>query len=838
MWSSWAETAKSSVTQALEKTGDALSKAATNAGKSARAKSNKNSNNCVDDTNTANVAAADDVQNNYAPTIVQLPPKLSVQQDVVQDATSATSENQLLSNLSHGWFNVVATTRASIRHAEGMIQEQSQLLQQSITKVVSQKPYYYKRDQSLPLDVEALQDAEVVYITDRIITMGHPASKLYKGFVQMFPTLRLRGQPNSKNCFFSVICVVDSQVDGDISGQRKLAAVGHLLARRHAGRYMVWNLSEVDYDVDIFDDQVLTYSFPGSPSPPLGLLLKLFISMESWLKADSRNVAVIHCLTGKGRTSTVLAAFLCWMGEAQFSDIYQALEYIASCKQVTVEDLTIPSQRRYASYFKNMLDGIRPSQPPLMLKRIIMSEAPRFARGPPRPSSNVEDSQQAASGGESDVTQLLGCVPYIQIFKAGKLLHTAPASLHFQQGENELPFCQVADGNISFNINLIVQGDILVRARHLTPTKKRVSMFRAAFHTGYAPPNVMRFTKSQLDGACTDDRFISEFFLDFIFEPIDAEEASKLLSKDGLNDDESTQVSSSLEVVSSDSKKQRVNAVQASAEDSMLYGDSRFWDVITNRMKENAGITIASNDDPMWGPTIGRRRDVDNVPSTHTDLTQITTAGNVTALEQQKDGTVLGAFSIGGEMDFLPSVIGSESSQMQPIESPIPKLKKSTMGTATSKPAKDTLLEALMGALDDYDISNHENYDEDEIVVEFDGGTDDETSNNVLVESKSSVVVPNENEKTIVTELNETETTDASNAVAVASDSTVSASQMATSVDDVQALFAEAKMNLEDDMDALLAGAIDENTGLTDADLLNLDIDDAELDDLESFLSK
>ena len=34
------------------------------------------------------------------------------------------------------------------------------------------------------------------------------------------------------------------------------------------------------------------------------------------MKADERNVAVVHCLTGKGRTSTILAAFLCWMGEA------------------------------------------------------------------------------------------------------------------------------------------------------------------------------------------------------------------------------------------------------------------------------------------------------------------------------------------------------------------------------------------------------------------------------------------------------------------------------------------------------------------------------------------
>ena len=97
------------------------------------------------------------------------------------------------------------------------------------------------------------------------------------------------------------------------------------------------------------------------------------------MKADDRNVAVVHCLTGKGRTSTVLAAFLCWIGEAGFGDIHQALAYIATCKQMKVEELTIPSQRRYASYFKNMLDGVRPSQPPILLKRIIMSEAPKVS---------------------------------------------------------------------------------------------------------------------------------------------------------------------------------------------------------------------------------------------------------------------------------------------------------------------------------------------------------------------------------------------------------------------------------------------------------------------------
>lgn len=247
------------------------------------------------------------------------------------------SETPLGARLSQKWGSVVEATKNAVDETRKAVEkEQARLFDKK-------KPV--KRDVRLPLDVDALRDAEVVYITERIITMSHPA--------------------------------LQSQVDETITPNRKLAAVAHLLDRRHGGRYMVWNLSEVEYDVDILDDQVLTFSFPGSPSPPLGLLLKLLMSMESWLKADERNVAVVHCLTGKGRTSTVLAALLCWIGEAGFTNVQDALEYIAKCKKLTAEQLTIPSQRRYVKYFANMLDGVRPSQPPILLKRVIMSEAPK-----------------------------------------------------------------------------------------------------------------------------------------------------------------------------------------------------------------------------------------------------------------------------------------------------------------------------------------------------------------------------------------------------------------------------------------------------------------------------
>lgn len=280
-----------------------------------------------------------------------------------QGPAADANNHDLLKNFQTGWSSVLEQTKQGIKTAQSAVEAEQQKMAKRIQRA---RTAMQKRDPKLPLDVPALRDAQVVYITDRLITLSHPA--------------------------------MASSQDGEITADRKLAAVGHLLQRRHDGRFMIWNLSEVDYDTMMFDDQVLNFSFPGSPSPPLGLMLKLLVSMESWLKADERNVAVVHCLTGKGRTSTVLAAFLCWMGEAGFGDIYQALDYIAKCKKITPEELTIPSQRRYASYFKNMLDGVRPSQPPLMLKRVIMSMAPKYARGPPRESD-----------GEKTDEQLMGC---------------------------------------------------------------------------------------------------------------------------------------------------------------------------------------------------------------------------------------------------------------------------------------------------------------------------------------------------------------------------------------------------------------------------------------------
>ena len=115
----------------------------------------------------------------------------------------------------------------------------------------------------------------------------------------------------------------------------------------------------------------------GHPAPPLGMLFKICASLESWLEADADNVAAVHCLTGRGRTSAVLACALAWLG-AFDSNPLEALRHVAARRRDDVERLTIPSQRRYVSYFANVLDGCAPRSEPLVLRRAIMHTIPNF----------------------------------------------------------------------------------------------------------------------------------------------------------------------------------------------------------------------------------------------------------------------------------------------------------------------------------------------------------------------------------------------------------------------------------------------------------------------------
>ena len=162
--------------------------------------------------------------------------------------------------------------------------------------------------------------------------------------------------------------------------ENKAADVAALLRIRHQGRFMVWNLSETTYDTAPFANNVISVSCPGHPSPPLGFLFKLCLSIESWIDAGGEgkaaNIAIVHCKTGRGRTAVLCACLLTWMCEE--ASPASALERIATTMGLPLESVIIPSQRLYADYFGRVLDGERPRGDPLLLRRIIVNGVPLF----------------------------------------------------------------------------------------------------------------------------------------------------------------------------------------------------------------------------------------------------------------------------------------------------------------------------------------------------------------------------------------------------------------------------------------------------------------------------
>ncbi|EGZ20875.1 hypothetical protein PHYSODRAFT_313345 [Phytophthora sojae] len=367
--------------------------------------------------------------------------------------------------------------------------------------------------------------------------------------------------------------------------------VAMYLNSKHGGHYMIWNLSEETYDYAFFDNQVLEFNFPGHPAPPLGLVFKICSSIESWLQADDKNLAAVHCLTGKGRTGTVIACYLAWVG--QFPNAMESLEYVAEQRNTSVEKLTIPSQRRYIQYFNNVMDGVKPRSSPLLLRRVIINTIPVFEERrvlePAKKNSSTDDGSEtvgvegeslttpaaAAEGDEEEEmieTVEEGCCPYLQIFKGGKLVFTT--TWKDMEDGHGIQWASTGDGSVSFNVNCMLQGDILVRCRHLTAAGERVSMFRGAFHTGYIPQGILRLTKAQLDGACGDPRFDQDFFVDLIFADVETE--GKAASADATGGEAANAPKS--EGVS-------LNEEDRQAYEDMLHRDEAFWQDIEDRKK-------------------------------------------------------------------------------------------------------------------------------------------------------------------------------------------------------------------------------------------------------------
>lgn len=187
--------------------------------------------------------------------------------------------------------------------------------------------------------IESGFNLDLTYITPRVIAMSFPASGLSKLY------------------------------------RNSIDDVAKFLELRHSSHYKLFNLCEAAYDTSKFDNRVVHLPWPDHHAPPLELLFKACLEIQHWLRVDFKNVVVINCLAGKGRTGTLICSYLLFCG--RLSSAGEALNYFKFKRFRVYSDETgvsQPSQVRYVHYFSDVLKGRVLSPHIKLLKSVHISQ--------------------------------------------------------------------------------------------------------------------------------------------------------------------------------------------------------------------------------------------------------------------------------------------------------------------------------------------------------------------------------------------------------------------------------------------------------------------------------
>ena len=130
-------------------------------------------------------------------------------------------------------------------------------------------------------------DLDLTYVSDRIIAMSAPA------------------------------------FGGHSAYRNDMHVVGQFLAARHYSRFFVFNLCDTyfssdgalgNYSLELLFGHCHRIPFEDHSPPLLAELLHFCHQSSRWCRRHRKNVVVVHCKGGKGRTGVMVAAFLLWTG--------------------------------------------------------------------------------------------------------------------------------------------------------------------------------------------------------------------------------------------------------------------------------------------------------------------------------------------------------------------------------------------------------------------------------------------------------------------------------------------------------------------------------------------
>jgi len=334
--------------------------------------------------------------------------------------------------------------------------------------------------------VDGDYDLDLTYITNRIIAMGFPGDGL-KGLYRN-----------------------DSQ------------AIAQFLGKYHHGRFMIFNLSQLTYGEDKFENNVMSMGWPDNHNPPLDLLFTIIKTMHAWLSSSADNVVAVHCLAGKGRTGTVIVCYLLYIG--MFKTVREALEYFAM-KRTDIMSVDVgslagvdsPSQMVYINYFYDIITGkvdhsavIR--SPPIFLQRITLHNIPPVLSSQILSEKfSIEVCQMTTLGPNN--TRLIPLMTFKKLFQ----IETRK------------------ENSVSFKCDLEMHRDIVTVCKVFN-TLGVDEIFRFAFHTGFIKDKVLKKMKDDMDVVRNNTSFSNDFSVELQFIlPSDSSSDHRERSK-SLND--------------------------------------------------------------------------------------------------------------------------------------------------------------------------------------------------------------------------------------------------------------------------------------------------------------
>ncbi|XP_073731115.1 tensin-2 [Misgurnus anguillicaudatus] len=265
-----------------------------------------------------------------------------------------------------------------------------------------------------------------------------------------------------------------------------LREVASMLKSKHQDKFLLFNLSERRHDITRLNLKVHDFGWPDMHAPPLDKICAMCKAMETWLNSDPQHVVVLHCKGNKGKTGVIIAAYMHYSKISAGAD--QALSTLAMRKfcEDKVSSSLQPSQNRYIYYFGGLLSGaIKMNSSPLFLHQVLIPTIPNFQ----------EDG---------------GFFPFLKIYQSMQLVYTS--GIYDLQGSGSRKLI------VTIEPALLLKGDIMVKCYHRrVQAAERDTVFRLQFHTCTIHGAQLWFGKSELDEACSDDRFPSDAIVEFVF---------------------------------------------------------------------------------------------------------------------------------------------------------------------------------------------------------------------------------------------------------------------------------------------------------------------------------